>query len=176
MKIDITQQVLGVSASPYPVSFGGSGVLFCFALFSLIVISSLALMLGGILGRHIYKDRGYGFDAVAAIRVLVAAVCLVAIMRCVPEVTYMASYAEASHNTLQNILTVKRLLDSISLFPVLFWMAIFWIWYPDIVLKLRSKSAFIWQDHKLSSLKRFISVVSLSAALALAITLGVAVH
>lgn len=163
-------------ASPFPASFDGSGALFGMALASLIIMASLATMLAIILTRHLVADRRMGYDAVAAVRSLVLAVCSVAIMRCVPEVTYMVAYAEAQPATLAIILTVKRTLDVLSLIPVLVWMGTFWVWYPDIVLRLRDPMAIIWADHRLVSLKRFGSIVAMCCALALAITLGRLFH
>ncbi|KQS01494.1 hypothetical protein ASG11_17730 [Sphingomonas sp. Leaf357] len=175
MHTQIAQKALHIATtSPFPQSFDGSGTLFWFALFSLTVIPSLAIMLGGMLATHLYEDRELGIDAAAALRALVLAVCVTATMRCVPEVASMISYGEAAPATLQTILSVKRVFDSVSLVPVLFWMATFWVYYPEILLRLRSPSSVVWQDHKLASLKRFISVVILAAALAGSVTLGMA--
>lgn len=175
MTTTIAQKALGIGAhSPFPQSFDGSGGLFWFSLFSLIVIPALATMLGTMLGNHLYHDRKYGFDAVAALRALVLAVCITAIVRCAPEVCYMISYSEATPQALQTILSIKRAAEAVSLLPVLFWMGTFVVFYPEIVLKLRSPTSSIWQDHKLSSLKRFIAVVILAAALAGSVTLGIA--
>lgn len=170
----IAQKALGISTSPFPQSFDGSGVLFLWALFSLIVISSLATMLGSILARHLWLDRKFGIDAVSALRTLVSAVCVVALMRSVPEVVYMIAYSESSPSSLQTILIAKRYFDILSIIPVLGWMGTFWLWYPDIVLKLRSPTSMIWSYNRLPLLRRFASVVVLSAALALSITIGLA--
>jgi len=173
----IAQKAIGLATtSPFPQSFDGSGMMFWWSLFAMIVIPSLAVMMGGMLSKHLYEDRSLGLDLTAWLRTIVLAVCAVATIRCVPEAAYMISYTEAAPATLQTILTIKRACEAVSLYPVLFWMALFWIFYPAIVLKLRSPSSVVWQDHKLPRLKRFISVVILAAGLAASVTLGIAFH
>jgi len=157
---------------PFPASFDGSPLLFGWALFSLILMPSLALMIGGYLGRDLWKDRRRGVDAVSALRSLVAAVCTAVVLRCVPEVIYMIAYAEASQPTIASILTVKRVCDILSLGPVIFWMGTFWLWYPDIVLKLRSPVALVWADNRWPRLGRFAGVSFLCAAFAASVALG----
>lgn len=174
--MNMQEAVLGVNNSPFPVSYDGSGLMFGFASFALIVICSLSMMLGSLLINHLWKDRTVGYDAVAAIRSLVLAFCVAAFIRSSPEVAYNISYAEASPDTLRTILFIKRVCDSITLIPFMVWTGTFWVWYPDIVLKLRSPQSLVWSDHRLASLKRFVSIVLLSAALASVITLGRAIH
>lgn len=170
------EQVLGMTHSPFPVSYDGSGMMFGFALFSLIVIASLSMMIGSLLVNHLFKDRRCGYDGVAALRSLVLAFCVAAFIRCSPEVAYNVAYAEASPSTLQTILFTKRVCDTITLIPFMIWAGTFWAWYPDMVLKLRSTTSMVWSDNRLASLKRFISIVLLSGALASAITLGRALN
>ena len=174
--MNMQEATLGITNSPFPVSYDGSGLMFGFACFALIVISSLSMMLASLLANHLWKDRSVGYDAVAALRSLVLAVCITAFIRSAPEVAYNISYAEASVNTLRTILFTKRVCDTVSLIPFIIWVATFWVWYPDIVIKLRSPQSLVWSDHRLASLKRFISIVLLSAALASAVTLGRAIH
>lgn len=157
---------------PFPLSFDGSPILYGWALFSLILMPSLASMIGGYLGRELWKDHKRGVDAVSALRSLVAAVCVTILLRCVPEVVYMICYAEASPHAIATILTVKRVCDITSLVPVIFWMGTFWLWYPDIVLKLRSPVALIWSDNRWPRLTRFAGVSFLCAAFAATVALG----
>lgn len=168
----LEKQVVGIVRGPFPVSYDDSSVMFGFALFSLIVVTALALMLGGLMTNHLWKDRKRGYDGVAAIRTLVLAVCTVSVIRCSPEVIYNISYAEASEGTLRTILFAKRLCDAASLIPVIVWMGTFWAWYPDIALRLRAPFAIVRSDHRLASLNRFVGVVLLSGALASVITVG----
>lgn len=166
------EQILGMTHNPFPVSYDGSGIMFGFALFSLIVIASLSLMIGSMLVNHLFKDRAYGYDGVSALRSLVLAFCVAAFIRCSPEIAYNIAYAEASPSTLQTILFTKRVCDTITLIPFMIWAGTFWAWYPDMVLKLRSTRSMVWTDNRLASLRRFASIVLLSATLAGAITLG----
>lgn len=156
----------------FPQSFDGSPALYGWALFSLFLMPSLAMMIGGYLTRDLWKDRRCGVDAVSALRSLVAAVCLAVMMRCLPEVAYMICFAETAPETRQMLLTVKRVFDIASLVPVMFWMGTLWLWYPDIVLKLRSPNTFIWSDKRWPRLGRFAAIAVLSAALAATIALS----
>ncbi|MEG3162975.1 hypothetical protein U1701_00025 [Sphingomonas sp. PB2P19] len=129
-------------------------------------------MIGSYLGRDLWSDRHRGIDAVSALRSLIFAVCSAVLMRCLPEVAYMICYAEAAPATLQLLLTVKRAFDIASLVPVMFWMGTFWLWYPDIVLKLRNPTSLIWSDSRWPRLGRFAGIAILSASLAATIALG----
>lgn len=157
---------------PFPQSFDGSPILFGWALFSLVLMPSLAMMIGGYLGRDLWRDRKRGVDAVSALRSLVTAVCVTILLRCIPEVVYMICYAEALPETIATILMAKRVCDITSLVPVMFWMGTFWLWYPDIVLKLRSPVNLVWADKRWPRLGRFAGVSFLCAAFAASVALG----
>lgn len=165
-----------MTTSPFPASFDGSGGLFAFVLFAMIVASTLALTLGIVQVKQLWADRRYGYDPSWAINSLVLAVCTGLMMRCVPDATYMIAFGDASPATIQRILTVKRVMDFFFLAPVLFWMALFTMWRADISLKLRSPSNVVFSDYRYARLKRFIGLVSLSAGLAVAVTLGRLYH
>ena len=162
----------GVLHGPFPPSFDGSPVLYGWALFSLLLMPGLATMIGGFLGRDLWRDRRRGVDSVSALRSLVTAVCVTILLRCIPEVVYMICYPEATDESIARILTVKRVCDIISLVPVMFWMGTFWLWYPDIVLKLRSPVSLIWSDNRWPRLGRFVMVTVLCAAFAATVAFG----
>jgi hypothetical protein len=172
----LTLATLGAGRNPFPASYDGSSKLFAFVLFAMIVASCLAITLGSFQIRQLWADRRYGRDPSWAINSLVLAVCCGLLMRCLPEAIYMVSYAEASPFTLSTILTIKRVLDFFFLAPVLYWMATFWMWRTDINLKLRSAANMIYTDYRLASLNRFASVVGLSAALAICVTVSRVIH
>jgi hypothetical protein len=167
---------LGMTKSPFPASFDGSSPLFAFVLFAMIVASCLALTLAIVQVKQLWADRRYGYDPSWAINSLVLAVCCGIIMRCVPDATYMIAFGDAEPATLQTILTTKRFMDFFFLAPVIYWMAIFTMWRADIALKLRSPSNVIYSDFRYARLKRFIGLVGLSGALAIAVTLGRLYH
>jgi hypothetical protein len=157
--------------APFPPSFEGSSKLFAFVLFAMIVASCLAVILGSFQLRQLWADRRFGRDAAWSINTLVLAVCVGLLMRCLPEAIYMISFGDASTRTLLTILTVKRSMDFMFLAPGLFWM-----WKADVQLKLRNPANVVYSDYRIASLKPFISVVTLSAALAICITLGRLFH
>lgn len=164
--------VLGYATSPFPVSFDGNGFLYAAALFTLIVITSLATMVGITHVQRLWSDRGTGKTLVWAFRTFVTAVCAAAIVRCAPEVVYMVAYADASASTLQTILVIKRALDVFAIVPVLLWMSIVWLYGPEIEFAIKYPAGKMWTDHRLHRLRRFAGVVGLAGLLAITVTLG----
>jgi hypothetical protein len=165
-------RVLGYAASPFPVSFDGNGVLYAAALFVLIVITSLATMVGIAHAQRLWADRAQGKTLAWAFRTLITAVCAASIIRCSPEVVYMIAYADASAETLQSILVIKRSLDVFAIVPVLLWMSIVWLYGPEIEFAMKYPAGKMWTDHRLHRLRRFASIVGLAGALAVTVTLG----
>lgn len=167
---------LGMTSSPFPASFDGSGGLFAFVLFAMIVASTLALTLWIVQAKQLWADRRFGRDPSWALNSLVLAVCTGIMMRCIPDATYMISFGDAAPVTIQRILTVKRVMDFMFLAPVIYWMAVFWMYRSDIMLKLRSPSNIVYSDFRFAQLKRFAGLVSMSFGLAVAVTLGRLYH
>lgn len=165
-------KVLGYSASPFPVSFDGSGGLFGSALFGLIVCTSLAVMLGVSHFRRLWIDRKQGNILVEAFRWTIVCVCLGLIDRAVPEIVYMIAYADSSPSTLQTILTVKRICDTLMIIPAGGWMVTLFIYGPEIEFAIKYPSGKMWTDNRLHRLKRFGYITTLAGAFALTVTIG----
>lgn len=107
-----------------------------------------------------------------AYRLLVSAVCTAAIMRCAPEAVYMIAYAEASPETLQALLTIKRLFDVAAFIPFITWISIVHIYSVEIEFAIKYPTGRVWTDHRLHRLKHFVMIFGCAAGLALAITIG----
>jgi hypothetical protein len=172
MTSTIAQRALGYAESPFPVSFDGNGALYASALFTLLIVCSLTIMVGFAHAQRLWIDRKEGKTLAWAFRTLVVSVCTAAFIRAAPEVVYMIAYADASAATLQAILIVKRLMDTITLVPFLGWVSMVWLYGTEIEFAIKRPASRMWIDHRSHRLKRFATVVILSAAFAVTVTAG----
>jgi hypothetical protein len=167
---------LGMTDSAFPASFDGSGGLFAFVLFAMIVASCLSSTLALVQIKQLWADRRHGHDPAWAINSAVLTSCITVLMLCVPDTTYMISFGDAEPATLQAILLAKRFFDFLFLAPLIYSMAVFVVWREDIFLKLRSPPAPIYSGYRYARLIRFGGLVALCFGLAVAVTLGRLYH
>lgn len=128
--------------SPYPASFDGNGILFATALFSVTAIACLSSMIAGWMARDLWRDRFtiHPKSPIFSFRLIVMFVGVVGVMRSGPEAAYLFLYNEprVTPALYQFVLIVKRLSDTLSIVPVVAWMALLTVSYAGIVHQMKA--------------------------------------
>lgn len=112
-----------MAESPFPPSFQGSGVAYAFSLFALLLISMIGAGTVSLAARNLMvRDIGK-LDRIMHLAFLLASIG--ATSRCAADAIYMMAWGEVSAQTLEALMFGKRVVDSLVMFPVVTWMALY---------------------------------------------------
>lgn len=128
-----------------PTSFDGNGFLYAGALASLMSIACLSIAVCGWMVRDTWRDRFHIHprQVLFGFRMMIAVIGFTAFIRCMPEVIYLQAYGDKdlSAETVQLVLTAKRIADNFALPLVAGWMLILVAIYPPICIALKQGPA-----------------------------------
>jgi hypothetical protein len=169
--------------SPFPASFQGNPFLYGATLASLLTIGVLGVLIVRWMARDLWRDRHVDHPRSIAFlfRLMILIAGTVATLRTLPEVIFMTCYGDpgVSADLLSLILTVKRVLDIVSLPFVTAWMTILVMIYPFTMLTLRAMPARSVEIDLSSAWFRlvkpsliFVTVIAISTLMATAKTGG----
>ncbi len=133
---------LSSTYSPFPASFNNSPWLYGMSLTSLMSITMFSAVVGIWMVRDLWRDRYHDHPTslIFIYRLIFAVISGTAFLRCLPDVVYMTCYGEVTGAWMGRILSAKRLADFIAMPMVIWWMAMFVLIYPFVMLALRDKS------------------------------------
>jgi hypothetical protein len=129
-----------INFAAFPPSFGGDLLLYTWALGSITTLAAIALMIAGWMARDLWRDR-YRMPLnhpVSLYRLVFLLVSITGFMRSMPEAAYLYCWNEVRDDQWQLILTVKRLVDGLAIFPGAGWAMAFAVSYPPIVHALKA--------------------------------------
>lgn len=140
MSQELAEHALQVaSLSPYPTSFAGSGTLFFWALLSVTGLAVMNAMICGWMVRELWRDRRYTrlSNKANTLRIIIGLVTFTATLRALPEAVMLSCWGEVSESTMMIVITMKRFMDGLAIFPGLIWGTIFALAYPALGHRLR---------------------------------------
>lgn len=109
--------------SPYPPSFQGSGWLYAFAVFSMLLISVVGMVTIVVAGKNSSDQKAWSTGRWTHLAFMLAATG--ATIRCATEAAYKMAWGETSTRILELLLTIKNIRDAMVFIPVLSWMGIY---------------------------------------------------
>jgi len=134
--------------SAFPPSFGGSLLLYTWALGSITALAVVMSMIAGWMARDIWRDRYavYLTTPVQCYRITILLASFTGFVRSMPEAVYLYSWNEVRPDQWALILTIKRLADGMSIFPGMAWTILFALTYPGICHACKTNSIYVQTD------------------------------
>lgn len=133
----LPRQMIDAVPSPYPASFDGSTIRFWLALSSLMAMAIIGALVAGWMLKEIWQGRREALphEPLFAMRLIFFLCALVAFIRSAPEAAMMITWRE-NPAAAATIMVAKRWIDSAAVVPALTWMALVFVFYPMICMKM----------------------------------------